>query len=167
VGVASDLDRGEKAVATIALLGSIVVLTLWPEAVSSKALIGPESAAEGRIVALRGRIVCLGEAATAVPCVASSPRFALQTPDGERHPFKTGDPLSAMFVDERLRERELSVRARKAPAGELETIKVHSVRNGRLHDLDYFCEVCNVVAYAPGLCPCCRRAMVLRETPLP
>jgi hypothetical protein len=26
---------------------------------------------------------------------------------------------------------------------------------------------CNVVACAPGPCPCCRRTMALRETPLP
>jgi rubrerythrin len=72
-----------------------------------------------------------------------------------------------MFADERLRERELFVRARKTDSDELETIKIYSVRGGKLHDLDYFCEVCNVAAYAPGLCPCCRQTLVLRETPLP
>jgi hypothetical protein len=59
------------------------------------------------------------------------------------------------------------VRARTTASGELETIKVYSVRNGRLHDLDYLCEVCNVVAYAPGPCVCCGWPMVLRETPVP
>jgi hypothetical protein len=150
----------------MAVLGSIVVLTLPLGLVTAEARFAPRDAGVGDIVELRGRVVCLDEGPAAVPCAASSPRFALQTPDGERHAFKSGDALSAMFADERLRERELSVRGRKTASGELETIKVYSVRNGRLHDLDYFCEVCNVVAYAPGLCPCCRRTMALRETPL-
>ena len=151
---------------TLAVLSSIVVLTLSPGFVSPGNPFLLRDAGEEGVVELRGRVVCLEEEPAAVPCTASSPRFALQTKDGQRHAFKSGDALSAMFADERLRERELSVRARKTASGELETIKVHSVRNGRLHDLDYFCEVCNVVAYAPGLCPCCRRAMALRETPL-
>jgi hypothetical protein len=75
-----------------------------------------------------------------------------------------------MFADPDVRSRELLVRARPAGHGtgvELDIIKVYSIRDGRTHDLDYFCEVCNVVAYAPGLCVCCRQPLVLRERPLP
>jgi hypothetical protein len=151
----------------MAVLSGIVVLTLSPGLFPGGDSLPLRDSGDGGAVELRGRVVCLEQEPAAVPCAASPPRFALQTADGERHAFKSGDALSAMFADERLRERELSVRARKTASGELETIKVHSLRNGRLHDLDYFCEVCNVVAYAPGLCPCCRRAMALRETPLP
>ncbi len=39
--------------------------------------------------------------------------------------------------------------------------------DGKLHDVHYYCEVCNITAYAPGLCPCCRREMELKETPVP
>lgn len=68
---------------------------------------------------------------------------------------------------EAVRKRELVVRARPTASDELETVKVRSIRDGRLHDLDYFCEVCNIVAYAPGPCVCCGRPMALRETPVP
>lgn len=143
------------------------LLTLALSVGSASAQAPSRAVGEGAIVELRGRVVCLGEAAVLRPCAAASDRFALETPGGQRYVFRPGDPLTGMLVDDRLRERELVVRARRTPADELEPIKVHSVRNGRLHDLDYFCEVCNVVAYAPGLCPCCRRPMALRETPLP
>jgi hypothetical protein len=149
----------------MAAVSSLLAVTL--AAGSASAQTPSRAAGEGAIVELRGRVVCLGEGAVRRPCAAASDRFALETPQGGRYVFRPGDPLTGMLADDRLRERELVVRARQAPSEELETIKLYSVRNGRLHDLDYFCEVCNVVAYAPGLCPCCRRPMVLRETPLP
>jgi hypothetical protein len=149
----------------MAAVSSLFAVTLSAGSASAQTASG--AAGEGAVVELRGRVVCLGEGAVPRPCAAASDRFALETPKGGRYVFRPGDPLTAMFADERVRERELVVRAQRAPSDELETIKVYSVRDGRLHDLDYFCEVCNVVAYAPGLCPCCRRPMVLRETPLP
>jgi hypothetical protein len=142
-------------------------LALMLSAGPASGQIPSRAAGEDTIVELRGRVVCLGDGTVLRPCAAASDRFALETPGGGRYVFRPGDPLAGMFADDRIRERELFVRARKAPSEELEAIKLYSVRNGRLHDLDYFCEVCNVVAYAPGLCPCCRRPMVLRETPLP
>jgi len=146
-----------------AVASSLIALTLSPQAASAESPARPLGAGEGAVVELRGHVVCLNEAAAA----GESRRFALDTAGGERYAFRPGDALSAMFADERVRERELSVRARKTAADELETMKVYSVRNGKLYDLDYFCDECNIVAYAPGLCPCCRRPMALRETPLP
>ncbi len=123
-------------------------------------------AGEDGIVELRGRVVCLGEGGALAPCAGASQHFALETAGGGRYVFRSGDLLAAMFVDDRVRERELVVRARRTPSDEIETIKVRSIRNGRLHDLDYFCEICNIVAYAPGPCVCCGRPTVLRETPV-
>jgi hypothetical protein len=118
---------------------------------------------------LRGRVVCLDGAGAVRTCEPPGD-FALQTSGGELRLFGPADPLAAMFADPDVRNRELLVRARPAAEGtgnELNIIKVYSIRDGRTHDLDYFCEVCNVVAYAPGLCVCCRQPLVLRERPLP
>jgi hypothetical protein len=147
-------------------VGSLLAFTLAAGYTPAYARLRAPSAGEDAVVELRGRVVCLGEGATGESCAGGPHRFALETPGGGRYAFRSADPLAAMFVDDRVRERELVVRARKDPAGELETIKVYSVRNGRLFDLDYFCEVCNIVAYAPGPCVCCGRPMALRETPL-
>jgi hypothetical protein len=117
-------------------------------------------------VELRGRVVCIDPSGAPRPCETTGNRFALQASESELHVFLASDRLTAMFEDDAVRTRALAVRARATPSGEIETIKVYSVREGRLHDLDYFCEVCNIVAYAPGACVCCRQPLVLRERPL-
>ena len=147
-------------------VGGLLAFTLSAGSPPAHAAFRAASAGEDAVLELRGRIVCLGEGATVEACAGEPRRFALETSGGGRYAFRPGDLLAAMFGDDQVRERELIVRVRKAPDGELETIKVHSVRNGRLFDLDYFCDVCNIVAYAPGPCACCGRPMVLRETPL-
>ena len=117
-------------------------------------------------VELRGRVVCVGPSSKVQPCDEAPSRFALQSSDGKLHRFLVLDVMTGMFADERVRQRELLVRVRPMPDG-IEAIKVYSIVAGRVHDIDYFCEVCNIVAYAPGPCPCCRQALVLRESPMP
>ena len=139
----------------------VVVLSAVAPAIGAAALSGE--------LELRGRVVCLDGAGAVRTCEPPG-GFALQTSGGELRPFSPADPLAAMFADPEVRTRDLLVRARAAGEGtgiELGIIKVYSIRDGRTHDLDYFCEVCNVVAYAPGLCVCCRQPLVLRERPLP
>jgi len=128
------------------------------------ALAGADQSAAA--VELRGRVVCVDPAGTPRPCETTGNRFALQASESTLHVFLPSDRMTAMFEDDAVRTRTLAVRARATASGEIETIKVYSVREGRLFDLDYFCEVCNVVAYAPGLCVCCRQPLVLRERPL-
>jgi hypothetical protein len=115
----------------------------------------------------RGQIVCLDDRGERRACDAEPRRFGLETRGGGLHPFLVSDPLARMFRDPRVRQRELLVRARLAPGGALELVKVYSLKDGALHDLFYFCELCNITAYEPGPCPCCRQEMELRETPVP
>jgi rubrerythrin len=130
-------------------------------------LLAPFSRAAARednapLVILRGRIKCLDG-----PCDGASPRFGLTTPDEKLYNFLEGDELAAIFLDPRVRSHELQITARLHTKDRLEIIKVKSIINGRIYDLYYFCEVCNITAYAPGPCPCCRKELELRETPLP
>ena len=115
----------------------------------------------------RGRVVCLDPAGQRQSCGAAAGRCTLETGDGKLHPFLASDPLAAVFEDPRVRGQEVVVRARPRPDGALEIVKVYSVKQGKLHDVHYYCEICNITAYAPGLCPCCRREMELEETPVP
>jgi len=41
---------------------------------------------------------------------------------------------------------------------------VQSVKEGKLYDIFYYCEVCSITAYTPGLCPCCRNELEFRES---
>ncbi len=112
-------------------------------------------------------MVCLDSADRGQDCGAPPHRFALEDRDGHLRRFLAGDALVGIFEDPRVRERDLLVRGREAAGGAVEIIKVYSVKDGKLHDLHYFCDVCHIAAYVPGRCPCCGREMELREIPLP
>jgi len=148
------------------MVSALILSLAW----ASPALAAPppgEPAAAGQTFDFRGRVACLDPAGQRQACGAAARRFALETTDGKLHPFLASDPLAAIFEDPRVRGQEVAVRARPRPDGALEIVKVHSVKQGKLYDVHYFCEVCNITAYAPGLCPCCRREMELEETPVP
>lgn len=117
----------------------------------------------------RGRAFCVdGKGRLLDPaekCDLESSRFKFQTPGGKAYDFLQSDLSVAIFTDSRVRARELQLTANLYPEDQLEIIKVQSVRAGKLYDLYYFCEVCNITAYAPGPCTCCREEMEFRETP--
>lgn len=121
------------------------------------------------LVVIRGRVVCLDEANgppdSVFGCGNQSSRFAIVGKDAKLHSFDPADSLTAIFSDERVRSRELQVTARLNAKGQLELIKVQSLREGKLYNIYYFCEICNIRAYAPGPCPCCRNELEFRETP--
>ena len=113
-----------------------------------------------------GTVVCLDQVGSEASCSEESDLFALKTADGRRFTFRPEDPNSKMFRDERLRKRELQVRAWHSGPGELEIIKVHSVIGDQLHDVHYFCSTCNIKTSVGGLCWCCREEFEFREIPL-
>ena len=118
-------------------------------------------------VAVRGRAVCLDEGGRPAPqaCAGEGPRWGFASAEGRLYLFLPTDPLTAMFTDPRVRERELQITARPHPPNRVEIIKIQSVRGGKLHDLYYFCDVCEITAYAPGPCPCCYADFEFKETP--
>jgi hypothetical protein len=95
----------------------------------------------------------------------SSARFSFKTADGKVYKFLATDAATAMFTDPQVRSRELHIAAIAHSNDQLEVIRVYSVREGKLYDLYYFCDVCSITAYAPGACPCCYGKFELKETP--
>lgn len=123
-------------------------------------------------VAVRGRLLCPVEPATGgrnrsgdQRCFQSPHLFKLASADGRLFSFLPTDSLTAMFADPRIRQKELQITAQQISKDELELIKVQSFREGKLYDLYYFCEVCNITAYAPGPCTCCRQELEFKEMP--
>ena len=114
------------------------------------------------LVILRGRINCVDQS-----CDSASRAFEFAATGGKLYTFVEGDELALIFRDARVRSRELQITARLRAQDRLEIIKVKSIVNGQLHDLYYFCEVCNITAYGPGPCPCCRNELEFFEKPLP
>ena len=124
---------------------------------------------QGKQVIIRGRVVCL-DASGHRPrdpsdCRDSRYGFSLIGADGRFYNFLQEDSSAAIFTDPRVRQRELQITALALPDNRLEIIQVRSVREGKLYDIFYFCEVCNITAYAPGPCTCCQQDFEFRETP--
>jgi hypothetical protein len=114
------------------------------------------------LTVLRGRAFCHEPPGD---CGGGS-HFGFESNDGQRFKFAAADSAAAIFTDPRVRLKELQLVARLRSGQELEIIRVRSYREGKLHDLYYFCEVCNITTYVPGPCPCCRSELELKETPV-
>jgi hypothetical protein len=133
----------------------------------------PSSAPPSALVAARddtvdwtGRAVCVDDTGGLTDCVAAGNRFAIQSADGKLHWLAPRDPLAPVFDDARVRSQPVVAKVRPRADGTGELIKVYSVKHGKLHDVRYFCEVCNVTSFVYQLCPCCRAEMELKETPV-
>jgi hypothetical protein len=145
---------------------AVSLFVVWAAFVPATLLAPRSSAANAAAEERRGRIVCLDDSGERQECGPAPGRFGIESRGGHVERFLPTDSLAGMFRDPRVRERELLIRGRLRPDGVLEIIKVYSFKSGSLNELSYFCEVCNITAYEPGLCPCCRKAMGLRETPV-
>ena len=122
-----------------------------------------------KLAVIQGRAVCLDASGrvsqSLFGCNDPSARFALIDRDAKLHNFAPTDTATAIFTDGRVRQRELQVTARLDSKSQLEIIRVQSIKDGKLYKLYYFCEICNITAYAPGPCPCCGNELEFRETP--
>ncbi|MFN0122882.1 MAG: hypothetical protein ACKV2V_20475, partial [Blastocatellia bacterium] len=129
------------------------------------------AAGTSAIITPRGRIVCFTEAFARLhglkpECEATRPLYGLQTGDQRLYSILPTDQAAAIYDDERFRQRDLRITARLFPGGAwIEVIKIQSLREGKLHDLYYFCEVCNIRTHKPGPCDCCQDPVVFHEEP--
>lgn len=126
---------------------------------------------EEQTLSLRGKVMCITEEMQklyriAPDCKTRGHVYALKTSTGKFHPFLPVDTAAAIWMDERFRLRDLQVTARSFPATDfIEVIKLQSWRDGKLHDLYYFCDICYISSHKPGPCECCQEPFEFRETP--
>jgi len=120
---------------------------------------------------LRGEVVRLDvvlrrEFKVQLPPDQPGPLLALKTADGTYYPLLRSDRGRAFFTDNRLLDRPMLLRIRKFPGiPTVQVIRVQSIKNGVLHDLDYYCDVCNISVPEIMQCPCCQADVQLRELP--
>ena len=148
------------------MLRSALLLLAWTASVPVAPQAGPSAALPDGSAQWRGRAVCVDATGGRIDCRPEGNQFALQSPDGRLHWFTPNDLLAPVFDDIRIRRQEVVLKVRPRADGTADLIKVHSVKHGKLHDVRYFCEVCNVTSFVPGLCSCCRAEMELKETPV-
>ena len=72
----------------------------------------------------------------------------------------------ALFADTNLHSRILLVKGRLDKNSALEIIgNLHTLKNGELYELYYYCDICSIETSFPGPCLCCREDVVLLERP--
>jgi len=168
----SRADRLRRKAAMNRFLVSLLAALVFPTTPSSTAATLNSLNLQGQgqtLAVVRGRAVCLDSAGREVEaligCNETGGRFAFASKDGKLYRFLPADTMTPVFTDARVRQRELQITARLRSGDQLEIIKVQSVKEGRLYNIYYYCDVCSITAYTPGLCPCCRNELEFRETP--
>ncbi len=122
-------------------------------------------------VELHGKIVCLAEEMHTLYKVELSGEhdhlYGIKTKDGKYNTLLRTSLSEALFVDERLHEKDLIINGRIFLNTQLlEVTRISSVRDGVVHELYYYCDTCYIRAVAPGNCDCCQAPVVLIEKPL-
>jgi hypothetical protein len=145
---------------------------LW--LVSVTILFVPSQRAAPETVTLRGKVLTLTEALKArgvglnVDPEPATKQAVLLGEDGTITPLLSDETSRALFMDERLRNRNAQIVGRRhsgLPYLQVVTIQVES--DGKLRSPEYFCDVCTISVYYPQICPCCQGPMELRMKPDP
>jgi hypothetical protein len=157
-------DRIFGAGAWAALLLSWSHIPGWTQPATSTA------SNEGSAIRVQGHVVCLEEEIqkTAGAEIRSDHRhlWGLKTRDGTLYTLLDTLQSEALFLDKRLREKELIVKGRVFPKSQLlEANSLQSVRNGRIYDLYYYCFTCSIKSITPRECACCQQPVELMEVP--
>ena len=114
---------------------------------------------------MTGRVECrMGDETVDLtfPCPGAS-QLVFRSEDGRRFFLSDKDPRKAIFEDGRVRNELLRITVRQDEEGRLALLLVHTLKNGRIYLPHYFCQVCNITAYAPGPCWCCQAEFEFRE----
>src|SRR5262245_5737454 len=97
---------------------------------------GEKASGETHILSLRGKAGCITEEFQKLyqitpECEKRGHVYTLKTADGKFYPFLPVDTAAAVWMDERVRERDLQVTARIFPGTDfIEAIKFQSWREG-------------------------------------
>ena len=131
----------------------------------------PTEAPKPEAVELKGTVVCLAEEMHTHYNVelfrTHEPLCGIKTEDGKYYTLLRTSLAEALFVDERLHEKDLIINGRVFPKTLLlEITRFASIKDGVVHELYYYCDTCYIRAVAPGNCDCCQAPVVLIERPL-
>lgn len=93
--------------------------------------------------------------------------LALQADDGKVYPLVKDAGARMFFKDAKLLNRPMRLTGRLVPGTQLlQVVNVHSVKDGQLHEVYYWCDICTIRSSEAGICDCCGGPVELRETPV-
>ena len=118
----------------------------------------------------RGRVVCLPEEMNRIHKTdLPSPHehiYGFRTDDGSYYTLLRTKLSEALFMDERLRKKDLLLKGNVLPKTQiLDVTVIKSIRAGVVYDLYYYCDVCAIESVSPAECVCCRGPVELIEKP--
>ena len=117
---------------------------------------------------LRGRVVCTAEN-NEQPKTSANHEHVLgfKTTEGKVYKLTKTRFSEALFADTRLHEKELLLKGNiSEDAKSFDALTIRSIKNGVVHDLYYYCEICAIESVSPDICGCCRMPVELVEKPL-
>jgi hypothetical protein len=119
----------------------------------------------------RGEVVALAkllaEKGVKLDADAAPAWRALKTADGKLYPLVKDAGARMFFKDDAMLNRPLRVTGRLVPGtGLLQIVAVHSEVRGKLHEIYYWCDICTIRCYEPGICECCGAPVERREEPV-
>lgn len=124
-----------------------------------------------KLIELRGRVVdLLTELRQSYP--VEPPRkpksvLAFKTINGDLFILLETRTSVALFLDPRLHKKDLVIHGRTFPKSKVfEPTSYRTMKDGRLHDLYYWCDICSIKSLSPEDCACCQEPVILTEVPI-
>lgn len=145
-----------------ALAIGLLVLAHLPSGDPSKNASNPEI--------FKGKVIRLAElaekAGTRLDADAAVCSLILKSDDGKVLTLLKDDGSRMFFKDDRLLDRPMRLTGRLLPGSQiLQVLEVQSVRDGVIHDVYYWCDICSIKRFEKKICDCCGGPMELREVP--
>lgn len=128
-------------------------------------VVGAATAAEPTAV-FTGKIVPVRDLNEPPPGPHEPDAVALVTAMGDTHLLIRDDKSRLVFLDKGLHNRPVRLTGEVDPkTRHLRVATVQTVKDGKIFDVDYWCDQCQLAAPEPGKCKCCGSDVVRRERP--
>lgn len=90
-----------------------------------------------------------------------------KTDAGEVYTLVSNRTSAALFIDTNLLSKTLLLKGKVLPQRRFEvTGNLHSIKDGKVQELYYYCDVCAIKGIDPGPCMCCQEPVHLVEKPV-
>ena len=93
--------------------------------------------------------------------------LVLLADDGRVYPLLPTETARFFYQDEQMQRRPMELGVRLDDRSQtIDLIDVHSVKDGRLNEIYYWCEICAIKRYQKKTCECCQGPVEVREHPV-
>jgi hypothetical protein len=132
--------------------------------VDSNIMIAQSSDLTRENIIARGILVCLNAEGREAPCTEGRHSYGLKDSGGKVYRLNADKSLDTLTTEPRIQSKDFQLTLRPVQNSSLyQIITSRFFRDGTLYDFYYYCDVCNITTYHPGLCMCCRQETEYRE----